>query len=139
MTSISEANSFSSFSCCFSIEILIFQYLVELLAQVFVLDQHLRDALLVKERHRGLVVHRLDEVVFAHVIAEPGIGLAFPAEKRRAGKGHILGIGQAGPHVLRQRLVLGAVGFIDDHDDVIPGRTAGGMPCPCPSGISESG
>ena len=71
MTSISCANRFSSFACCASSRFSSSQNLAELLAQIVVLDQHLRDALLVEQRHGRAVVHGLLEVVFRNVIAKP--------------------------------------------------------------------
>ncbi len=89
------------------------------------MNQYLRDALLVKERHRCAVVHGLEKVVFADIIAEPGIGFALAAQKRRAGKGKILGVGQAFAHVFGQRRVLRAVGFINNNNDIVTFRKQG--------------
>mmetsp|Transcript_59150 Transcript_59150/g.139316 ORF Transcript_59150/g.139316 Transcript_59150/m.139316 type:complete len:660 (-) Transcript_59150:2296-4275(-) len=103
-----------------AVEVLVFQDGGELVAQVVVLDQHLRHALLVEQRHRGAVFHALLEVVLGHVVAEPGVGLALLAQQRRAGEGQEVRIRQAGAHVLGQARVLGAVGLVHDDDDVVP-------------------
>ena len=119
MTSSSLAKLLFQLGLLGIVKVFVFEDLVELLAQVFVLVQHFRHALLVEQRHGGAVIHRLAEVVFRDVIAEPLVGLAVAPKQRGAGEGEVLGIGQSGPHVLGQGLVLGAVGLVDDHDDVV--------------------
>lgn len=116
------------------VQVFIFQNLVKFLAQIFVLDQHFRHPFLVEQRHGRAIVGGLLEVVFTDVIPEPGIGLAAPPQKRRAGKGQILGLGQAGSHVFRKRFILGTVGLVHHHDDVVP---AGQERVFLPFGIAE--
>ena len=65
------------------------------------------------------------KVVFADVIAEPGVGFALFAQERCAGEGEVLGVGQTGTHVFGEGFVLGAVGLIDDDDDVVAGGKDG--------------
>lgn len=94
------------------------QNIVELFTQIVILNQNLRHAFLVDQRHGRSVVHRLLKVVFRHVAAEPLVRLALAAKQRCAGEGDEVRVLQAGPHVFGKVFVLAAVGFVDDHDDV---------------------
>ena len=104
------------------VEVLVFEDLVELVAEVLVLLEDFGHALLVEQRHGGVVVHRLPEVVLGDVVAEPRVRLPLAAEERRAGEGEVLRVGEPRPHVLGEGLVLRAVGLVHDHDDVVAVR-----------------
>ncbi len=79
----------------------------------------LGDPVLVVERHRGAVLDGVAEVVDADVVAEllPG-RLLLPRDQRGAGEAHHRGVGQRHPHVEREGVVLAAVRFVGDDDDV---------------------
>jgi len=101
------------------IEVLIFEDLVEFLAQVLILVQDLWHPLRIEKRYGRTVVHRLAEVVLRYVASKPFVRLPVASEQRRAGESEVLGIGEPSPHVLCERFVLSSVGFIYDDDDVV--------------------
>ncbi len=51
-------------------------------------------------------------------VAEQLEGVAVPVGDRRAGQAEELGVGQRGAHIVAQPALLGAVGLVDQHDDV---------------------
>ncbi len=53
------------------VKILVLANLGEFLAKIVVLNENLRDALLVEQRHSCAVIHGLLEIVFRNIIAEP--------------------------------------------------------------------
>ena len=67
----------------------------------------------------------MGEVIFRHVVPEPLVGQPLAAQQGRAGESDIIGVGQGRAHVLRQVLVLGPVGLVHQHDDVVPGAEHG--------------
>ncbi len=96
--------------------------LVDLLVQLRVGDLQFRRPVLVEQRNRRPVLHRLPEIVDAHVIAEHPARPFFSRDQGRAGEGHELRVRQRRAHVHRQRVVLAAVRLVRQHDDVIPLR-----------------
>ena len=98
----------------------LFQQALHVLVEVFVDQLQFGDAVLVVERHRRAVGHRLLEIVDADVIAEDLPGLLLAHDQRRAGKGQESGVGQGRAHIQRQRVVLAAVRLVGDDDDVAP-------------------
>src|SRR6266481_502291 len=104
------------------IQIFVFEDFVKFITQVLVLNKHLWDTLLIEERHRRAVIHRLLEVVLRNIIAEPGIGFAFAPEQWSSGERHVLRIRQAMSHVFGKRLVLCAVCFIYHHHNIVAVR-----------------
>ena len=53
------------------------------------------------------------------------VGQPLAAQQGRAGEGDIIGVGQGRAHVLRQVLILGPVGLVHQHDDIVPGAEHG--------------
>ena len=76
----------------------------------------------VVERHGGAVFHGALEPVPGHVVAEHLPRDLVVLHQRGAGEGDIDGVGQRGALVEREAPVLRPVGFVDDHDDVVPVR-----------------
>ena len=83
-----------------------FDQLVDVVVQIGIVELQLRRAVLVEERHRRAVLHRLLEVVDRHVIAEDLARALLARDQRRAGEGQEQRVGQRRAHVERQRVVL---------------------------------
>ena len=62
------------------VEILVLQDLIELVAQVIVLNVHLRHPLLVEQGHSGPVIHGLAEIIFGNIVTKPFVCLTVPPE-----------------------------------------------------------
>ena len=81
----------------------------------------LGDAAFVVDGDGGSVLDRLLDVVDADVVAEDGAGVGVGLFDGRAGEADEGGVGQGVAHVAREavdEIVLGAVGFVGDDDDV---------------------
>ena len=74
-----------------------------------------------KEWNRRPVFDALGEVIFRNVISEPLIRQFFTAKERCSGEGDEIGLGQSGPHIVDQILVLRAMGFVNHDDDIVTG------------------
>jgi hypothetical protein len=87
------------------------------------LQINLRQPRLVIDRHGGLVLLRLQDVVNVNVIAEHGLRILVTAFDRRAGEADERRLGQRIPDMLGEavnEIVLAAVRLICDDDDVAP-------------------
>ena len=107
----------------------VFQHGRHVGVEVGVGQLQLGDAVFVVERHRGLVVHRLLEVVDADVVAEDRARLLLAGHQRGAGEADERGVGQRVAHVQREDVVLAAVRLVGHDDDVGPvGELRVGLP-----------
>ncbi len=104
------------------VELGLLEDLFHVVVEVRVDQLHLGRAVLVVERHRRPVLDRLAEVVDRHVVAEHLPGPLLPGDQRRPGEGQERCVRQGVAQVQRQRVVLGAVRLVGDHDDVVPLR-----------------
>ena len=78
------------------------------------------DAVLIIEWHGCAVDNRLVEVVDTDIVPEHGFCLFFASHEGCTGKCDECCVGERGAHVQRQGMVLAAVCFIGDDDDVEP-------------------
>jgi len=99
-----------------------FKEVFHVLVQVVVDQLQLRDAVFVVERDGRAVGHGLLEVIDADIIAEDLPCLFLAHDQGRAGEGQKGGVGQGRAHIERQGVVLAAVRFVGDDDDVGPFR-----------------
>ena len=93
-------------------------------------EQQLRQAILVVDGHRGAVDHRLPDVVDADVVAEDRAGVGIGARDGRAGEADERGVGQRVARVPGEAInevILAALRLVGDHHDVAPRRQ--GAPC----------
>ena len=98
----------------------LFELLVDL-RQLACVQPELGDAALVVDRHRGLVGDGALDVVDADVVAEDRARVGVGLLDRRAGEADERGVRQRIAQIAREavdQVVLAAVRFIGDHDDV---------------------
>ena len=107
------------------VKILLFDDLNNIVIEEVVCEPDFRDTARIEKRNGRTVGYRLGEVVLAHVVAEPLICEPLRPKERRTRKCNVVGIRQPCVHVLRELLVLCAVGFVDKNDDVFPIRKDG--------------
>ena len=100
------------------VEARVLDHRVDVVVEVGVDQLQLRRAVLVEQRHRRAVLHRLLEVVDRHVVAEDLLGALLAGNQRRSCEGQEGRLGHRRAHVERQRVVLAAMGLVIDHDDV---------------------
>jgi hypothetical protein len=100
------------------IELRLFDDPVEVVVQVGIDELQLRCAVLVEEWNGGAVLDRLLKVVDRNVVAEDFLRAFLARDQRRAGESEELRFRQRRAHVERERVVLAAVCFVREHDDV---------------------
>ena len=97
-----------------------FYGVVDLFVEVGVDQAQFGRAVLVVERNRRAIGHRLLEVVDRDVIAEHIPGALLAGDQRRAREGQELRPGQCRAHVEGQSVVLAAMRLVGKYDDVGP-------------------
>ena len=90
----------------------------DVVRQVLVGQLEFGDAVLVVERNGVSIVHRFLEVVDRNVLAKNFLGAFLPGHQRRSGEPDERSIRQGTPHVAGENIVLAAVRFVGDDDDV---------------------
>jgi hypothetical protein len=97
-----------------------FDQLVDIVIEIGVVEMQLRRPVLVEQRHRRAVFHRLLKVIDRHVIAEHLARAFFSRDQRRAGEREKKRVGQRRAHIERQRIVLRAMRLVGEHDHIAP-------------------
>ena len=120
------------------VQVLVLDDVHHVVVQKVVLQAHLRHPTGIEQGHGGPVLHGLGEVIFGNVVPEPLVGQPLAAQQGRAGEGDIVGVGQSRAHVLRQVLILGPVGLVHQHDDIVPGAEHGSWSAETPAAAARS-
>ncbi|OPZ71278.1 MAG: hypothetical protein BWY82_01775 [Verrucomicrobia bacterium ADurb.Bin474] len=102
------------------IEFRFIQNPVDILIQRRIFQMQLRCPVLVEQRNRRPIFHRLLEIVDGYVISKDLPGSFLARDQRSPGERQKHRLGECGPHVQRQRIILAPVGFIGQNDDVPP-------------------
>ena len=101
------------------IEFGLLEQALEIFLEMLIGKLQFGDAVLVVQLDRRAFVDRALEVVHADIIAEDLSRALLPGEQGGAGEGEEGGVGQGGAHVHRQGVVLAAVGFVGQDEDVV--------------------
>ena len=106
------------FRLLLGIEFRLLDQIIDLIVQIGIHQLEFRCPILVEERHRRPILHRLLEVIDRDIVAEDLLRPLLPCDQRRPGEGQEERLRQGRTHVQRQRVVLAPMGLVGEHDHV---------------------